>query len=333
MEELFRLKRSLPPQGWFISVFASAMIAVGLWTLFGIKPGEHGYPNWRSIYIGGGAMLAMGSVILFGGLWILLASRREAIILSGSRFVNRGLFGERSFDLSEVEHLKWRNWPAGGSIAVRVAGRKIGIEISTYETTARLRIIEYFYRGIPADRQENWPAFCHRIALPLRDGVSPMKRRLEVRGSLTPRSTVLITRRRYDTAGVVCTAITAIVSIILWQQFNIPQAFSLLPFVVIFWLVLRYSIPATGREELTLRSYGFTLPMLYIGALGIGGTILAAVLKLPQFVSWLCFLAIFAGMMIFAYKLDRNDRQTDRLAGEIANEMWQRGEPVEEISG
>jgi hypothetical protein len=91
-------------------------------------------------------------------------------------------------------------------------------------------------------------AFCHKVALPLRDGTPSIVR------SQPGAKLCQITRERYDRMFRVALPLSVILAIGLWLRLNLWQ-FATLPFLVVAaWLLLRFNVPAEGRAETRLSS-------------------------------------------------------------------------------
>ncbi len=103
-------------------------------------------------------------------------------------------------------------------------------------------MIRSLRRLVPAARQENWPRFVHKVALPLRKRLAPLSAE-----PLGP-GEVFITRRRYDRAAAIAIPASLAAALLVWRLFAFP-ALLLMPLVIAAcWLFLRYATLPGGER-------------------------------------------------------------------------------------
>jgi hypothetical protein len=324
MTETFRLRKSVKYQGIaFAAIFLAVLIAYS--SIFFLKePARHGFKGEHSVAIVGGMGLAVFGTMFLLSVYPWAAYYMEQFTIDGTTLSIRSMLQNRQFDVSELQSVKWRAYPAGGSILFHAWSFKVRLDLYGYAKPDRLRIIRALHELLPPHLQEGWSLFCHKVALPLRDG-KPYIVRAEPSAQFCT-----ITRRRYDRMLVVGFPLSLAVAAVLWVGLDQRQ-FLVLPLLIIAaWLLLRFSVPPGGGSEVRVGStsqgralfigYGTVVSalLLMIGltlfgvkkpiACGIGCAVLAA--GVPPMMHWLL-------------KADKQRRTADEQAAASAPALWQ----------
>ena len=129
--------------------------------------------SWHEVL----ALSAVG-VPLFGALALLgvyqwVAYYRERVAVAGTTIFLQTVFHQFGCEVAQLDRLVWRYTPLGGQIKFRAADRHAKIDLHGYDQADRLRMIRTFHNLLPLERQEGWPLFCHKQALPLRKRLLP----------------------------------------------------------------------------------------------------------------------------------------------------------------
>lgn len=90
---------------------------------------------------------------------LLLLHRQYRLWFNADSVRQRGLYFDRTLQLSSVTELRWRKIPAGGS--VRLAGTRctLKIELGNFTQSQRDSFIAHLREWIPEDRQSGWDEF------------------------------------------------------------------------------------------------------------------------------------------------------------------------------
>ncbi len=325
--ESFRLRRSVFYQGAVCAVFFLVAVILYSCLFFLDNPAQQGFNSAHAAAILGGAGVALFGFMLLLSLYMILAYYVERVTVDGSTVCVRSVFQNHRFDRSEIQTIRWKIWPNGGAIRLRVFGRVTRLDLHGFARDDRLRIIRIVRALLPAASQEGWEMFCHKIALPLRDR-KPADPRLD-----ESIRTVLITRRRYDRLLVVLGSASVVVSVGAWFLFGIWQSFVLPLLVVIGWLLLRFNVPKNGRRSPELTSHPIGRAQLAGWGTIVVSQVLMIVLALAGFaknqVCTIVLVFMIAGvipMFFWLIRADRQQRAADRRGAETADCCWQRGE-------
>ena len=95
------------------------------------------------------------------GVLLLLLHRRYRLWFNADSVRQRGVFLDRTLELSGVTELKWRRFPTGGSVKLSGADGALKIELGSFAQGQRANLIEHLRNAIPEDRQRDWGQF-HR---------------------------------------------------------------------------------------------------------------------------------------------------------------------------
>lgn len=323
MVETFRLRKSVKYQGMVCAAIFLAALAGYSSIFFLEEPSKHGFKGEHSVAIVGGMGMALFGTMLVLSAYMWAAYYVERFTISGTSLLIRSTLQNHQFDLSELEHLTWKSRSPGGSITFRANGAISHVNLYGYANNDRLRIVEALRNLVPASAQEGWPEFCHKVALPLRDGASSLA------GSVPAFELVRVTRRRYDRLAAFVVPLSVVVGIALWAWSNRWEFFVLLPVVIAAWLFLRFSVPRDGRVEARLTST-FQGRAQLVGWSGIvTSALLMAGLRLWGVdKSTACLLgcivmgAAFPPMLYLLHKADKHRRATDEQAANSSVDRW-----------
>ena len=305
---------------FFVAVVGSACI------FFIEEPAKHGFKGELSVVVVGGCSIALYGTMLLLSIYAWAAYYVERFTVEGTMLSIRSMFQDCQFDASELECVKWKVYPRGGRLRFRVLGSKARLDLQGYSKDDRLRIIRALHDLVPPGLQEGWPMFCHKVALPLRDGKPSTV-------SIEPSAKHLtICRRRYDVMLLPSLLIAVAIAIALWAWLDRWQ-FIVLPFLVIAaWLLLRFSVPNEGRADVQLTSTLLGRAQL----VGWGAVVTSQLLMIGLAVLGFRKTAIWAAIVIvvaafppvfyFLHKSDKERRTADAQGAESAPTRWQQGE-------
>ncbi len=331
MNESFRLRNAIRVQGLLSTLFFAAAALGSAAIPLLPNPEQHGFaaPNAAErVAALGVAVFGMMTIL---GAFLLTSYYRERVSIAGSRAEIRTAFRCREFDVADIEALNWRPIPLGGRLQFIVPGRKINLDLHGFGAADRLQMIRLFRRLIPAEKQLEWPMFCHKIALPLRERLLPQTPRTLAESC--PGDQFVLTRRRYDVCAAVLVPAALMVGVAVWRLTGAAGALALPLCMIFFWLFLRYSLRPQGErcERLTALPGWRTL---LLGAVAIVGTkVLLVSLQLagvePDTACTAALVFLAPIMPLFLYGMWRAEKQAKRLAALsalTAPERWDAGE-------
>jgi hypothetical protein len=249
-------------------------------------------------------------VLLFSSLWgimailpawILLAYWRESLTIANGSVRQQGVVRQRELQLKDVNQAEWR-LVKGGGLKLRTSSETISIYFDNFEPAERLWLIRHFRDSLSDGIQENWPLFCHRIAVPLRD--------LDVRQPCGP-DDVVLTRRRWDWYFIPFIVVATVFGVVAWLKLGLPRmlAAPLLP--ITLWLILRLGTPKEGMKTKRMtRESDQGRAAIAAGSWGGGffATLLILdVLNRPMenLVLGIAFIVCMGGMLWSANRIDR----------------------------
>ena len=178
--------------------------------------------------------------------WLLVACWKHRLRVDDNQMIHHGVISTKEILWLDVAEAKWRTRPVEGSIVLISNSTKLTISFGNYERDAKLPLIRFLRQALPTSIQQNWDLFCLKTALPLR-------KRKTVPGP----DEVLLTRRRIDRLGgfMLATCIGGML-VVNWVTGRPPMMIGLpasVAFSTVFWLFLRYNIPAKGLVEKRLQ--------------------------------------------------------------------------------
>ncbi len=327
MNQTFRLRKAVKYQGMAFTAFFLAAVA-GYISIFYLKePAKHGFEDPNSVaFVGWMGIVVFGTMTL-ASIYMWAAYYVERLTINGTTLSIRSIFQQRQFDISELQCTKWRIHPLSGSILFRVLGSKTRLDLQGFSKDDRLQIIRALHDTMPSHVQEGWPLFCHKVALPLRDGKPSIVRAEPSAEYFT------ITRKRYDRMLIVGLPLSVALAVVLWVSLNLWQ-FIALPFLIIAaWLLFRFDVPSGGKPEVrltsTLHGRGQLIGMsaVVLSQLLMVGQALGGVKKsIACGIACVILLLAFPPMLFLIYKGDRQRRIADERAAELAPLEWELGE-------
>ncbi|HEV3339011.1 MAG TPA: hypothetical protein VG125_01605 [Pirellulales bacterium] len=309
------------------SVFFLAAVVGSASAFFLPDPTEHGFKDEQAVVLVGGGGVALFGAMLLLSIYVCAAYYVERFTIKGTRIAIRSLLRNRDFDVSELQSLKWIAYPQGGSIRFQVLGSRARLDLSEYSKADQLEIIRSLHDLVPPDVQVNWPLYCHKVALPLRDGEPSIVRT----GPKTQLCT--LSRKRYDRMLAIGLPMAVVLAVVLWAWLKMNEVI-VLPFVVIgFWLLLRFNVPREGltTERLTSSSQGSAI-LIGLGAMVISPLVMISLGLWGIEESTACGVGCaiagpaFLFMLYLLHKAEKQERTADEQAAPSAVANWQRGE-------
>jgi hypothetical protein len=297
-------------------------------TIFFLEdPAKHGFKGEHSVAVVGGMGIAVFGSMLLMSLYVWAAYYVERFSINGTLLGIRSMCQRVELDVTELQSLKWKAIPMGGKIVFRFMGGKARLDFHGYSEENRLRIIRSLRMLVSHDIQEGWPQFCHKVALPLRDGKRP------VPPGEPASDVVIVTRQRYNRMLAITFPVSIAVAIALsvwlgfWYFLIVPCA------VVAGWLLLRLGVPPEGlavpRLSSTCRG---TAQRIGLGAaagtyiLMIGLPLLGVERTLACWSACVVLGVAIPPMFYFLHKADKERRAADEEAAQLAPAKWETGE-------
>lgn len=170
-------------------------------------------------------------------VWTLLAYKRYALTIRDHHLVEKGVFSSREIPFSEVVELQWRVTPQGGRIVLKTANRQVRLRLDGFEQAQRLALIRFLRNKLPLAIQQDWPLFCYKIALPLRE--APFER--EPRDDETR-----ITRRHWNRYFLPTVIVAAAMSVFFWWTLGLSRLLAAPMGVAALWWAIRVMTPRQG---------------------------------------------------------------------------------------
>lgn len=265
MEQTFRYSRSAIraayglAAGYFAlcTVLIVMILTAGDWKAQGYASPEGAF--WGTFLV----FFFLGGGLLFS-LWWAVALKSHRLTITRSVVSTSSMFGIRTIPWNEVNELKWSKHPNHSSAGLRSDSGKMALQLHHYQPEDRLKLITWLSDIIPAERQRDWPLFCHQHALPLVDGRKRMERAREACGML-PLPTCHRNRRQYDVAFVMFSLPLFLIAWLsgLWKILAIEIV------IIMLWLLLRFSIPPGGVRS-TITPAGYKMALTYSLLMGLG---------------------------------------------------------------
>lgn len=122
-----------------------------------------------------------------GPLWMLLVCWRYRVTIHEGRVCQQDVFSSKAVELDEITKAQWF---AQGSLLIKAGDKEVRVNFHNIEQNKILELIRYFRNELPHSLQHDWPLFCYRFALPIRDPPANNRELQE--------DEVLITRNRWD---------------------------------------------------------------------------------------------------------------------------------------
>lgn len=261
-----------------------------------------------------------GSMLLMS-LYTWASYYCEQLTIDDTQIILRTVLGMNCIEISDIIKLKWRF----SSILFQTHDKTFRLNFKTYSKDDQLKIIKTLYTLVPASFQEGWPHFCHRVALPLRDG------KLSVTRTDLPLKIIKITRSRYDYALLWALPLSVLLAILVWRWLHVWHVLLLFPASIIAsWLFLRLTTPKQGREETYVEpnniDRGIRLcliaPLISFPLVVLLMTIIGFEKSTAQFVALIPIAAVSPIILFLAYKSDNQYQAACRRAVEAAPKHW-----------
>ncbi|MBX3452445.1 MAG: hypothetical protein KF777_23035 [Planctomycetaceae bacterium] len=325
MDETFRLRNAILYLAITGGVLSLAMIAVCTSIFFLENPKEHGFNGEHSVLLVGGMGLTVCGVILLLSLYLLAAYFVERFSICGTTLTLQTVLRNHRFDVSDLDRLFWKRH-GDGRIVFRCQHEKPYLDLHGYSAENRLRVISALRDLVPHDRQEGWPEFCHHVALRLRGFLKAQTQRELMPGQLR------ITRSRYDRMAVIAVPSSAILAVAVGLGTGRWQFLALPALLIGFWVLLRSTVPTTGRVERRLMATPSGRAFTFYYLMFLIPPITGAALSLWGVEKSIVRAIMLAGAVISAvpvlhlcYKEDKNRRLADAYGVQTAPERWLEG--------
>ena len=228
MDQVLRLKKSYRNLGVMCLIFFSGMMVV---SFFGILSESNLLDALRAVGFCG-CLLVLPAMML-------LAYYRQSISIQEETIIQTGIFRQRKIAFTEMAGVRWRLFPAGGSVVLRSSTEKIKIHFDNFEAQQKHPLILSLRRSLPQSIQQNWEPFCLRLALPLlKHGPDAPLQKNEV----------LITRRYWDRFFLIVTLVLIVCGIVCAWSFQKPLFLTFPLISLVFWPMMRFSTPPEGMR-------------------------------------------------------------------------------------
>ncbi|MCH9653414.1 MAG: hypothetical protein K0U86_04955 [Planctomycetes bacterium] len=215
--------------GYIFGVFFFALLGIGstsfMW--FAAQPSQKLY-----------AVLVFGVMwSLLPGLfiWEVLVCHFTSITIRNGTAILQSVFSCKELELSNITQAQWK-LISHGALSLETATERGTFGLRHLTLEERLWLIQFFRNHLPESIQQNWDLFCLKIALPLREPKS------EVIRDPGP-DEILVTRKRYDRLGIPLIIISIICGVLTAWYFQYPKYLSFPVILILFWVLLRYSVP------------------------------------------------------------------------------------------
>lgn len=100
------------------------------------------------------------------GIWLLLVYCRYRLFRNATSLCQVGLVRERNAQLDLVQELRWRRFPAGGSVRLAGPFGVVKIELANFNSAERTQLISYLRGAVDLSRQTGWQAFYRQFEDP-----------------------------------------------------------------------------------------------------------------------------------------------------------------------
>lgn len=267
------------------------------------------------------AVLGLAGVVL--SAFMMATCLRQRMTISDSTILVRSFSGEHKFDASSLERLVWS--PRQLRFQQRETAAKFDIGLCS--PNHQLQIIRALRRIVPRDVQEDWEVFCHKIALPLREG---RDRYLE---HLPESARVLATRGRWDRIVAYLLLASTLTAVGFWLILDQPGAFALPLVVLLFWPLIRFSIPKEGHWQLRVCGSRETCEMMLALFLCLALSLLVGVVDWTghaktavTVTSVVLAIALMARMLYVARRMGKQRLAWDAAHTRESVQKWEAGE-------
>jgi hypothetical protein len=301
---------------WYRNVLAGCCL---------ILCGVLGFSLWTAL-AAANEPVAVGFALVIALLCVhLLFCRRHRLEVGRERIVSRGLLTATEVRLTEVTEVKWGDGGPGGVI-LTTNFDTLTILFVRYPRDASLHIVRLLREAFPASMQQGWELFCLKVALPLRNPATNV-RRVEV----------VFSRAHFDRLAACLFFVEMAWAAAHWSLFGFPGDWmeTLLPLAVtaLVWIGVRYRVPVKPLTKTTW----FPVPLivdLLVDHIAWACCLLAIILICVAFLVPPGGLAITATVLVLAtgaemlrrsikhWRKHKTDRQEDLKLSEAAIREW-----------
>lgn len=270
----------------------------------------------------GFAILTLGVPSFMAALsaWLLVESFRSELTFGEGWLAYRGVFRETTIDLAEVTSIRWRTWPAGGSVVLWTESSRLALGLGHYDDEDRERIILHLRSAVPPEIETGWNFFAYRL--------KPFERRWE-RTKPGP-DEVLVRRERWDGYFLPFLATVGLVGVVSWWITGELRFFAGLLVPLGLWPALRFTTPARGMVSKKLSASSFKpdgFGLLW-GLVAIAGLVLNGYLRpgmkdldpvmIAGMVAWFAVFGFETFLMM--RRKEHRDREAADLAAKAGGE-------------
>ncbi len=321
-ETVFRLRKGYRNLGIVCLLFFVAIGVASAWGIWSEAP-----PN-RRVH----ALYAVVFFLCYWGfcaglsLWVLVGYYRESLEFRDGHVIQQGVIGRKEIYLADVADVHW-TVIRSGRITLRTVTEKLRIYLDNFEPIERLWLIRHIENGLPKSVQRDWDLFCYKIAIPLRE------RDIQANRPPGP-DEVTLTRRRLDWYFVPFTILCGVMGFVFSWEFQQPRLLAAPLMPAFLWILLRFTIPRQGLVSKRIGSEPgqtrFLLFYLWWTGIAIVGFLLFALFEPRQPLALALVLVgvvlWFGGIILRAFRFDRERKQRDREAAKVAVQQWNDGE-------
>lgn len=93
------------------------------------------------------------------GVWLLLLHRRYRLFITEDTVRQRGVVSDRTITISQMRELKWRRFPAGGSVRLSATDGRLTIDLGNFVQSERDALVSYLLERVPQSHQLGWSRF------------------------------------------------------------------------------------------------------------------------------------------------------------------------------
>ncbi len=318
MNATFRLRRYYRNVGLVcLGFYAGIAVFSSLATLFA-------FPGESRLY----AFLFFSSfwLIMAGiSVWVLLAYWRYSLAVRDRHLVEKGVIFNQEIQFSEITEVRWRSTPEGGAIVLKTARSQVKLRFHNFEQAQRLSLIRFFRNKLPHAIQQDWPLFCYKVALPIRE--APRDRE-------PSEDEARFTRRRLDWYFLPAVIVAAVMGFLFWWTLGLSRLLAAPVFVAALWWTLRTMTPRQGivAKRLARSEDRRTVAALLLGLVLLFPLLFLARLLENQYpaagITAMLLLSLALFLLVFR-ETARNDRRRQEQAlqaAPAATEEWDRQE-------
>jgi hypothetical protein len=239
-------RKALRVGGVYLAIFA--------WFLFLLLAAVMQSPddNWREVVGGITTLLSVLLVLLWllGKFTFKWSFSIEEVRIKDREMTHRSVGRARELWLGDVTRLTWQCGDERPGVTLGTTDSVFTVPFESYLRSDGVEIIEWIRWGSPVPG-ENWPRFCHYVALPMRGPIDRPLRAGERRR----------TRRSFDRVVAAIAAVLAIGCGIAWWWTGEIVSLSPLSVIPPLW-ICRFLIPKQGQIIWRAPRMPYFFPML-----------------------------------------------------------------------